>query len=172
MPETLLFDTHASHGWSIQGSRSPLQRGLVEGDRRVAHERAGLPRLARDRRGVLEHARHLHALAHLLAEGAGSPAELRRWPREFDRGIDEGSTDDGRGALPINQASLFINDYDHLSIGEKRPYGFEGVTKPVRQGDRSVKFSLSLKKGPMALHTWFRGQDIILSAYYVYVTRK
>jgi len=98
--------------------------------------------------------------------------ELRRWPREFDRGIDEGSTDDGRGALPINQASLFINDYDHLSIGEKRPYGFEGVTKPVRQGDRSVKFSLSLKKGPMALHTWFRGQDIILSAYYVYVTRK
>ena len=98
--------------------------------------------------------------------------ELRRWPREFDRGIDEGFTDDGRGALPINQASLFINDYHHLSIGEKRPYGFEGVTKPVRQGDRSVKFSLSLKKRPMALHTWFRGQDIILSAYYVYVTRK
>ena len=98
--------------------------------------------------------------------------ELRRWPREFDRGIDEGSTDDGRGALPINQASLFINDYHHLSIGEKLPYGFEGLTKPVRQGDRSVKFSLSLKKRPMALHTWFRGQDIILSAYYVYVTRK
>jgi len=24
----------------------------------------------------------------------------------------------------------------------------------------------------MALHTWFRGQDVILSAYYVYVTRK
>jgi len=32
---------------------------------------------------------------------------------------------------------------------------------------------MNLKKGSTALHTWFKGSDgIMLSAYYVYVTRK
>ena len=32
---------------------------------------------------------------------------------------------------------------------------------------------MKLKKGPTALHTWFKGKDdTMLSAYYVYVTRK
>jgi len=36
----------------------------------------------------------------------------------------------------------------------------------------SVVFTAKLKKGPIALHTWFRGEDLIFSAYYVYVHRK
>ncbi len=68
-----------------------------------------------------------------------------------------------------------------MRIGEKSPYGFEGETKPVGPNDTSVIFTAKLNEGPIALHTWFRGSDghrgsgtgsTILSAYYVYVTRK
>jgi len=97
--------------------------------------------------------------------------ELRRWPKEAD-GTISGTLPDGSGtALPINQASLFVSGHNHLSIGEKRSYQFEGLTKRVKPGDKGVVFTMDLKKGPAALHTWFRGKDTILSAYYVYVTR-
>ena len=60
-----------------------------------------------------------------------------------------------------------------MSIGEKRAYSFEGLTRQVNKEDKSITFTMNLKKGPTALHTWFRGQDdTILSAYYVYVHRK
>lgn len=98
--------------------------------------------------------------------------ELRRWPKDADIPISE-STPDGIGkALPINSASFYLSNYHHQSIGKKKKYGFEGLTKPVKRGDKSVVFTANLKKGPIALHTWFRGKDTILSAYYVYVTRK
>lgn len=98
--------------------------------------------------------------------------ELRRWPRDADNPISS-ALPDGRGkALPINSASFYLNNHHHLSIGEKRAYGFEGETKSVGPEDKAVVFTAELKKGPIALHTWFRGPDTILSAYYVYVTRK
>ena len=98
--------------------------------------------------------------------------ELRRWPKEAD-GTISGTLPDGTGtALPITQASLFVSGHNHLSIGEKRSYQFEGLTKQVKEKDKGARFTMILKKGPAALHTWFRGKDTILSAYYVYVTRK
>ncbi|MDA7914120.1 hypothetical protein N9B32_03335, partial [Akkermansiaceae bacterium] len=98
--------------------------------------------------------------------------ELRRWPKEAD-GTISGTLPDGTGtALPITQASLFISGHNHLSIGEKRSYQFEGLTKQVKEKEKGARFTMNLKKGPAALHTWFRGKDTILSAYYVYVTRK
>ena len=98
--------------------------------------------------------------------------ELRRWPRDADLPI-AGKAKDGTGkALPITSAAFYLSNHHHLSIGEKRPYGFEGLTTPVGEDDKSVTFTAILKKGPIALHTWFRGEDTILSAYYVYVTRK
>jgi len=30
---------------------------------------------------------------------------------------------------------------------------------------KSIVFNAKLKKGPIALHTWFRGEDLIFSAY-------
>jgi len=80
--------------------------------------------------------------------------------------------DQGWGELPIRRASLFISGYHHMPIDDKRPYGFESLTKTVKQGDTAAVFTVELEKGPMALHTWFQGKGTMLSAYYVYVTRK
>ncbi len=99
--------------------------------------------------------------------------ELRRWPKEAD-GTISGTLPDGTGkALPITQASLFVTGHNHMSIGEKSAYSFEGLTRNVRKEDKGVTFTMNLKKGPTALHTWFSGKDnTMLSAYYVYVYRK
>jgi arylsulfatase len=106
-----------------------------------------------------------------VAEAGNYEFELRRWPRELDRPLMDGDAR-GRGAIPISRAGLFISNYHHMSIGEKKPYGFEGLTTEVEPGDTAVVFTLPLEKGPMALHTWFQGKGTTLSAYYVYVTRK
>ena len=76
--------------------------------------------------------------------------------------------------IPITSASLYFSGHHHLSLDEKRPYRFEGLTKEVKPGDKGVVFTMKLKKGPTALHTWFRGMgaDVNLSAYYVYLSRK
>ncbi|MEM7386593.1 MAG: arylsulfatase, partial [Verrucomicrobiota bacterium] len=97
--------------------------------------------------------------------------ELRRWPKEIDRPL-RAPAENGNGALPITEASFYLSDYHHRSISEKKPYGFEGETKKVGPDDTSVTFTAQLEKGPIALHTWFRGKGTILSAYYVYVTRR
>ncbi len=106
-----------------------------------------------------------------VAEDGEYEFELRRWPREIDRSITAPSKT-GTGALPITQASFYLSNHHHLSISDKSPYGFEGLTKTVEKEDTSVTFTAQLKKGPIALHTWFRGPQTTLSAYYVYVTRK
>ena len=98
--------------------------------------------------------------------------ELRRWPRDADIPLAEAMPDGSGTALPITSASIYLNNYHHLSVGQKRPYGFEGLTKQVKSGDKSVVFTANLRKGPIALHTWFRGEDLVLSAYYVYIHRK
>jgi hypothetical protein len=72
----------------------------------------------------------------------------------------------------LHDQGLRFTDYHHMSIGEKRPYGFEGLTKPVKRSDTAAVFTVPLDNGPMELHTWFQGKGTILSAYYVYVTRK
>jgi len=97
--------------------------------------------------------------------------ELRRWPREIDRPLREGDPN-GYGEIPIERAWFYIGNYHHKTISEKKPYGFEGLTKAVGPGDTAVAFTMPLKKGPIALHTWFQGEGSTLSAYYVYVTRK
>jgi hypothetical protein len=60
-----------------------------------------------------------------------------------------------------------------LSVSEKRPYGFEGLTKRVGTEDKAVTFDVHLKPGPIYLHTFFQisGQGTI-GAYYAYITRK
>ncbi len=106
-----------------------------------------------------------------VAEDGEYDFELRRWPKEIDRPITAAS-ERGTGALDVNTASFYLNDYHHLDIGDKIPYRFEGLNKPIGPDDTSVTFTAQLKKGPVALHTWFRGPQTTLSAYYVYVTKK
>jgi len=121
------------------------------------------------RRGVLKNGYWLIDVAR-----AGEyEIELRRWPKEAD-GTISGTLPDGSGtALPINQAMLFMSGHNHLNISEKRSYQFEGLTKRVNSKDKGIIFTMNLNKGPTALHTWFKGKDeIMLSAYYVYVNRK
>lgn len=74
----------------------------------------------------------------------------------------------------FDEAIKFISGIHHMDIGEKPPYGFEGLTKRVEKGDTHATFTLKLNKGPIALHTWFDDstRETIASAYYVYVTRK
>ena len=98
--------------------------------------------------------------------------QLRRWPKDADIPIATAMPDGTGKALPITSASFYLSNHQHLKISEKRSYGFEGLTQPVKPGDKSIVFNAKLKKGPIALHTWFRGEDTILSAYYVYVRRK
>tara|TARA_B100001059_G_scaffold232942_1_gene271795 strand:+ start:1529 stop:3337 length:1809 start_codon:yes stop_codon:yes gene_type:complete len=105
-----------------------------------------------------------------VAEDGEYDFELRRWPKEIDRPIIAPS-EGGQGAMDIDTASFYLSDYHHLDIGDKRPYRFEGLNKSVGPNDTSITFTAQLKKGPIALHTWFRGESTILSAYYVYVTR-
>ena len=108
-----------------------------------------------------------------VAEDGEYEIELRRWPREVDApiaGIPEGM--EGARALPINSASLYLTGYNHRTVAEKKPYQFEGLTQPVKKDDHAAVFTMNLKKGPTTLHTWFRGPDLDISAYYVYVTRK
>ena len=70
-------------------------------------------------------------------------------------------------------SEMCIRDSNHLDIGQKKAYQFEGLTQGVYPKDKGVTFTMNLKKGPTALHTWFQGNDnTMLSAYYVYVNRK
>lgn len=94
--------------------------------------------------------------------------ELRRWPRESGLALDAaaepekitaGTLDPGV-ALPIARARILVGDiYKVLQ---------------VKPGAPSASFSLSLKKGPVRLHTWFDDpqRQAICGAYYVYVARK
>jgi arylsulfatase len=104
-----------------------------------------------------------------VAEAGEYEIELRRWPKEADapiRGAVPGGT-----ALPITRAHLFFSGHNHLAIGKKKPYSFEGFTQPVSPKAKAVTFTMYLNKGPTTLHTWFQGKDFELSAYYAYIRK-
>lgn len=106
-----------------------------------------------------------------VAEAGDYEIELSRWPKELGIPI-RGKVGNGK-ALAIKTARLFLNNYHHLSIAQKRPYGFEGLTKAVGIKDITVKFDVKLNAGPIALHTFFgQRNEAICSSYYVYIRRK
>ena len=106
-----------------------------------------------------------------VAEAGHYEIELSRWPKEA--GVPIRGKVQGGKALDIKNASIYLNGYNLLSIDEKKPYGFEGLIKPVNDKDITIKFNVELKAGPLALHTFFgQGNEPICSAYYVYITKK
>ena len=108
-----------------------------------------------------------------VAEEGDYEIELSRWPKELKKPINENTDLANSKPLKITSARIFISNYNHLSISQKRPYGFEGLTKKVEDEDVTVKFDVKLKKGPIALHTFFDiKRSVVRSAYYVYIKRK
>jgi len=95
--------------------------------------------------------------------------ELRRWPKELDRPIS--SPEKGEQSVTIVQARLFIDNVLHQD--DYQPYSYEGAKVDLDQKDKSAKFTVELKKGQIALHTWFdkKRNDTAFGAYYVYVKR-
>ncbi len=90
--------------------------------------------------------------------------ELRRWPRQEDRGMTEGIPGEivdwytGGNALPLKEA--------RIQVGE-----CEG-SRTIEPGDKAAIFEFELPAGPTSLQTWLvaeNGEDI--GAYYVYVRR-
>jgi arylsulfatase A-like enzyme len=114
-----------------------------------------------------------------VAEEGDYEIELRRWPKETDSPIAGKCTmmdrtgKIGGTAIPIVSASIYIGGMELLSISEKKPYSFEGITKKVSPEDKAVTFDVHLKPGPIYLHTFFHIENQgTIGAYYAYVTRK
>ena len=106
-----------------------------------------------------------------VAEAGDYEIELSRWPKEL--GIPISKAPENGKEIKISSASLYINKHNFLSVSQKRPYGFEGLTKRVKPNDVTVKFNVKLKAGPIALHTFLGTKwDSFCSAYYVYITKK
>jgi arylsulfatase len=96
--------------------------------------------------------------------------ELRRWPKELDRALSDSEL--GRQEILLQTARLFIDAALHQK--EYLPYGYEGATIKLAPEDKSATFRVDLKKGPIALHTWFDKKgwyNTAFGAYYVYVKK-
>ena len=92
-----------------------------------------------------------------VAEAGEYEFELRRWPKEIDRPLTAPS-EEGQGAIPITQASFYLSNYHHLRLVKKVLTGSRR-NETGWANDTSVTFTAKLDKGPIALHTWFRGSD-------------
>jgi hypothetical protein len=95
--------------------------------------------------------------------------ELRRWPRELDIPIS-GSIDGGK-KMDITSARIYI---DNNGPDKKILSHFDRVAE-VSPDDKSVTFTVELGKGPISMHTWFRGDKgkiTFCGAYYVYVKKQ
>jgi hypothetical protein len=100
---------------------------------------------------------------------SGCEFELRRWPRELNQSI-AGDGSAGR-IVPVTKARIYIDPVRHQEYYER--FSFEGLTKELKPDDQSAVFTIWLKKGPIALHTWFdlKDSEASFGAYYVFVKR-
>ncbi|MCK0148233.1 arylsulfatase [Arenibacter sp. F26102] len=87
--------------------------------------------------------------------------ELRRYPKESDMMLTAEKGD--AKSLPIHAAKIFVT----TESNELRKKSL------VKEGDKGVRYTFQLEKGPIALHTWFEDVDGegLAGAYYVYVTK-
>ncbi|MBN1673099.1 MAG: arylsulfatase [Kiritimatiellae bacterium] len=90
--------------------------------------------------------------------------ELRRWPREEDRGMTDGIPGEikdwytGGRAIPLKHARIRVGDQEQEAA--------------IGAGDKSVAFTFTLEQGETDLQTWLTdGDGHELGAYYVYVRK-
>lgn len=123
-----------------------------------------------------------------VAEDGTYEIELRRWPKETNAKIcGIPNIRGGRGAklepIEFTAASIYIGGVELIPIAEKKPYGFEGLTKKVSPDDLGIKFNVNLKRGPIYLHTFFHikennnptgsisSNQNLIGAYYAYIKK-
>jgi arylsulfatase A-like enzyme len=94
--------------------------------------------------------------------------ELRRWPREMDRAINEFKGLGGR--VPMKE---FSQDAVQISPDSARvKIGDTDICKKIDPEARSIRFKISLAQGPADLQAWFIDKDgTDRVAYWVYVNR-
>jgi len=93
--------------------------------------------------------------------------ELRRWPRELDLEICKGCPASGTppGGEPYPPGIFLKIESATIQVGNQTK------SLPVTTKDKAITFRVNLPKGKTQLKTWFRGKNISLGAYYVYVNK-
>lgn len=94
--------------------------------------------------------------------------ELRRWPRELDQAINAYKGLGGR--VPIKE---FSKDAVQISPDSARvKIGDTDICRKINPDAKSIRFQITLAKGPTDLQTWFIDKDgTARVAYWVYVNR-
>ena len=90
--------------------------------------------------------------------------ELRRWPKEENRRLTEGISDEnidlynGGRALNLELATIKIGDHEQ--------------TQTISESDKGISFIFQLSAGETKLQTYLTGSDgLTVGAYYVYASR-
>lgn len=94
--------------------------------------------------------------------------ELRRWPREVDRAINEFEGLGGR--VPMKE---FSKDAVQISPDSARvKIGDTDIYRKIKPDARSIRFQVNLTQGPTDLQAWFIDNNgTVRVAYWVYVSR-
>ena len=114
-------------------------------------------------------ARKINGKWPLYVEQSGQyEIELRRWPREVDRAINE--FEDLGGRVPMKEfrkdATQIVPDSARVKIGDTN------ICRKLNSGAKSVKFQIKLDQGNTDIQTWFIDSDgTRRTAYWVYVKR-
>jgi hypothetical protein len=94
--------------------------------------------------------------------------ELRRWPKETDRAIDDFVGLGGRVPMKDFKKDA-VQIVPHIA---KVKVGDAEFSKEINPSEKSIQFELTLKQGKVDLQTWFIDQGGTgRSAYWVYLSR-
>lgn len=103
-----------------------------------------------------------------VAEPGTYTFELRRWPRESGKRLD-----DGARALQVTDGEFVPGKVFPIAKGRLRIEGqFDEQATPTADG-QAIRFETQLNPGPIRLQTWMLDEngDELCGAYYLYVER-
>lgn len=101
--------------------------------------------------------------------------ELRRWPKELDKGIRDSIPEitSEQNDINLNQAGEKIVGVALDIVKARLSVNDHDVSCEVKEDDKKVVFEVPLKKGNATVRSWFyEANDKNRSAYYVYVRPK
>jgi len=103
-----------------------------------------------------------------VAEPGTYTFELRRWPRESGKRLDQGAR-----ALKVTDGEFIPGKVFPIAQGRMRIEGqFDEQSAPTADG-QAIRFETQLEPGPIELQTWMLNEngDELCGAYYLYVER-